>query len=477
MYLKYYHLRKEPFQVTPDPEFLFMSRSHKEALGSIIYGIEQRKGFIAILGEVGVGKTTILRSCLEKIDSEQLRLIYLFNANISFEDLLKTIYRELGITIKATSVSDMVNHLYQVLIEEYKQHRKVVLAIDEAQNMPVDTLENLRMLSNLETSTEKLLQIILIGQPELDHKLNLKELRQFKQRIAVRSTIQPLSQEESSEYIQHRLTKAAVNPRSGPIFSPGALKLIINYGQGIPRVLNTLCSNALILGYAYQQKPISAHVIKEILADLEGKGKRASLLLWAASAMVIFITIGIFWSFQSKSLILSGTEERHAMQAPSIEAPTPTMVEVEKDLQPAKEEDIKPTPEEIGTKVGPLTVAMENTPEPPLAAAPALAPVADDDEPRIEEESIPPATKSEPAVRGYLSLPGEGEPVDPPLKANAETRVVKRGDTLSRLLVDVYGYKNDKLFAMVQQANPQIQDVNKIWIGDEIHFPHPMPDM
>jgi general secretion pathway protein A len=473
MYLKYYQFRKEPFQVTPDPEFLFMSRSHKEALGSIIYGIEQRKGFIAILGEVGVGKTTILRSCLEKIDSEQLRLIYLFNANISFEDLLKTIYRELGIAVKATGVSDMVNHLYQVLIEEYKQHRKVVLAIDEAQNMPVDTLENLRMLSNLETSTEKLLQIILIGQPELDKKLNLKELRQFKQRIAVRSTIHPLSQEESSKYIQHRLTKAAVNPRGGPIFSPGALKLIINYGQGIPRVLNTLCSNALILGYAYQQKPISARVIKEILADLEGKGRRASLLLWAASAAVILITIGIFWSFQSKSRILSGTEERYAMQAPSMKAPAM----VEKDLQPSKEEDIKPAPEEIEIKADALPVAMENTSEPPLTAAPPLAPVAGDNEPRIEEESTPPAAESEPAVRGYMSLPDEGENIGPPLKANAETRVVKRGDTLSRLLVEVYGYKNDKLFAVVQQANPQIQDVNKIWIGDEIHFPHPIPDM
>jgi len=189
MYKKYYDLKKDPFQLTPDPAFLYLSPSHKEALASIIYGVKKRKGFVCIVGEVGVGKTTIIRHYLNQREKNQLKVIYIFNPNISYEGILKTIYQELGLKSKKPDVFSMVNHLHEVLIKEYRDGRNVVLIIDEAQNMPVETLENLRMLSNLETSTEKLLQIVLIGQPELDKILNLHELRQLKQRIAIRATI------------------------------------------------------------------------------------------------------------------------------------------------------------------------------------------------------------------------------------------------------------------------------------------------
>jgi nucleoside-triphosphatase THEP1 len=168
MYLSFYHLKKEPFHITPDPEFLFLSPSHKEALGSVIYGIEKRKGFVAITGEVGVGKTTILRSYLDRAELERLKIIYVFNPNVSFQGLLKTISRELGFTLRADDTYEMVNQLQEILIEMYWRNQFVVLIIDEAQNMPIDTLENLRMLSNLETSKDKLIQILLVGQPEFD---------------------------------------------------------------------------------------------------------------------------------------------------------------------------------------------------------------------------------------------------------------------------------------------------------------------
>src|SRR5262245_7289990 len=267
MYLDFYHLKKAPFHITPDPEFLFLSPSHKAALGSIIYGIEERQGFVAITGEVGLGKTTILRSYLERIDQSRLKTIYIFNANISFRSLLKTIFREFGLEFEADDLFEMVNRLHQVLIEEYKQGRNVALIIDEAQNMPIETLENLRMLSNLETATEKLVQIVLIGQPEFEHRLNLNELRQLKQRLVIRSTIEALTTEESLAYIEHRLAKVAL--AEAPIFTKGALKLILDKANGTPRTLNILCTNALITGFGYKQKPIKAGTVKQVLADFE----------------------------------------------------------------------------------------------------------------------------------------------------------------------------------------------------------------
>ncbi|MGB4224543.1 MAG: AAA family ATPase [Syntrophorhabdus sp.] len=204
MYLNYYNLKKEPFHITPDPEFLYLSPSHKEALGSIIYGIEQKKGFVVIIGAVGVGKTTILRSYLDTADKKHLKIIYIFNARLTFEELVKTIYQELGIDSKTDDIFDMVNNLYKILIDEYTKGNSVVLVIDEAQNVPVDTLENLRMLSNLETPKDKLIQIVLVGQPEFEERLNMEKLKQLKQRIAIRSTILPLTKPESLDYIEHR---------------------------------------------------------------------------------------------------------------------------------------------------------------------------------------------------------------------------------------------------------------------------------
>src|SRR4030043_900612 len=222
MYQDFYRLKKDPFHIPPGPEFLFLSPSHKQALGSIVYGVKNRKGFVVITGEVGVGKTTILRSYLEGVAKQKTKIIYIFNANVSFQNLLRTIYKELGVHVKTDDVVEMLNDLYQILMEEYKQGNTVLVIVDEAQNMPVETLENLRMLSNLETSKDKLIQIVLIGQYEFEEILNLHELRQLKQRIVIRSTIVPLSGKGGMAYIRHRLEKAALN--GTPVFTKGAMK-------------------------------------------------------------------------------------------------------------------------------------------------------------------------------------------------------------------------------------------------------------
>ena len=294
MYLNYYRLKQEPFHITPDPEFLYLSPSHREALAAIIYGIEQKKGFVAIVGAVGVGKTTILRSYLETADKNRLKTIYIFNARLTFEGLLKTIYEELGLPIETTDTVEMVNRLFQVLVDHYAEGNSVILVIDEAQNMPVETLENLRMLSNLETPKDKLIQIVLVGQPEFEETLNLDQLRQLKQRIAIRSTILPLTKTESLEYIRHRLHKAG--GKAEEVFSSSALDAVIRKANGIPRVMNILCDNALITGFGYQRKPIGADIVREVLADFDGKKKKA--FLWSRQAIaalaVLCIGAGIF---------------------------------------------------------------------------------------------------------------------------------------------------------------------------------------
>ncbi len=306
MYQNFYRLKKEPFHITPDPEFLFLSPSHRQALGSIIYGVRNRKGFVVITGEVGVGKTTILRSYLEGVAKQKTKVVYIFNAHVSFKNLLKTIYKELGLEARTGDVVEMLNDLYQVLMEEYTQGNTVLLIVDEAQNMPIETLENLRMLSNLETSKDKLIQIVLVGQYEFEEILNLYELRQLKQRVVIRSTIVPFTQKESLDYIQHRLDKAAEN--GSPVFTKGALKRIVKEAKGIPRYLNILCDNALITGFGYKKRPVNAKIVDEVITDYKGEEKGPSFLKWKwiiTSAAVLLLVILLLFLYANKDLILS----------------------------------------------------------------------------------------------------------------------------------------------------------------------------
>ena len=301
---QFYHLTKEPFHVTPDPEFLFLSPSHKQALDDLIYGVKNKKGFIVITGEVGVGKTTILRSYLQGVVNQKTKIIYIFNSNVTFKNLLKTIYKELGFLTKTDDSVEMLNGLYQILMKEYKVGNIVLLIVDEAQNMPMQTLENLRMLSNLETSKDKLLQIVLIGQYELEQMLNQYSLRQLKQRIAIRYTIIPFTKKESIAYIEHRLKKASVN--NNQVFTEGALKAIVKQAKGIPRYLNILCDHALITGFRYQKNPVNLKIVKEVIGDFIGKEK-SSFLKWAlASAILLILIANITLILTYKGLISSG---------------------------------------------------------------------------------------------------------------------------------------------------------------------------
>jgi general secretion pathway protein A len=304
MYLDYYQLRKKPFHVTPDPEFLYLSPSHREALASIIHGVEQRKGFIEVTGEVGTGKTTILRSYLSQTAPGRVKAAYVFNPNVSFPVLLKNIFQELGIVPISAKVHEMVLQFHLFLIDEYKKGITVILIVDEAQNMPVGTLENMRLLTNLETTTDKLLQIVLCGQPELESLLGRKELRQLRQRIAVRATISPLSRKESLEYIRHRLSKASY--KETDIFTPAATARIIRKAKGNPRVINILCDNALITGYGYQEKRVSSRTAREIIADLERKSSLMYRVWRIAGLSFLLLLTGGYWLYSTTAFTFQG---------------------------------------------------------------------------------------------------------------------------------------------------------------------------
>ncbi|MGD0232260.1 MAG: AAA family ATPase [Syntrophorhabdales bacterium] len=266
MYLKFYNLTEKPFNITPDPQFLYLSESHEQTLASMMYGIDKRKGLVAITGDVGVGKTTMVRAYLQKAKTADLEVIYLFYPNVTFRHLVKTICQELELDLAANDPANMVNGLGPALMDLRRRGKNVVVVIDEAQGMPVDTLKDLPIFFNLETAAEKLIQVMLVGQTELDELLEKNELRQLKRGIAVRSHIAPLTPQGSLAYIKHRLSVAGLS--GDCIFERKAIDIIIKAADGVPRMLNILCDNALLAGFGYQKNPVTASIAKEIVSDL-----------------------------------------------------------------------------------------------------------------------------------------------------------------------------------------------------------------
>jgi general secretion pathway protein A len=270
MYLQFYGLRETPFSPTPDPKFLFQSTRHREALAQLLYGVRERKGFIVLTGEIGTGKTTLLRTLLSRLDADT-HVAYIHNSALQIEGLLEYMLQDWGVKSTATTHAQRLFELNEFLIDQHRQGLSPVLVIDEAQNLSLATLEAVRLLSNFETSSQKLMQILLVGQPELRDKLNTPELRQLKQRIGLRCHIGPLSPEETRLYIRHRLRIAGASDAG--IFTDAAIQRITEYSEGIPRVVNIVCDHCLLSGFADSKRRIDAGVVDEAVEYLE-EGER-----------------------------------------------------------------------------------------------------------------------------------------------------------------------------------------------------------
>jgi general secretion pathway protein A len=290
MYESFFGLREKPFSITPNPRFIFLSKTHQEVFAHLLYGLQQHAGFIEITGEVGTGKTTILRALFEQLDEKDYRLALIFNPRLTVLDLLRSINREFGLQVADGTHLELTEQLNRFLLEENHAGRTPVLVIDEAQNLSSDVLEQIRLLSNLETDHDKLIQIVLVGQPELGRNLDRPELRQLNQRITVRYHLDRLDLDDTCEYIRHRL-KVAECSRTD-LFSPAALKMIYRLSGGLPRLINVLCDRACLVCFSEERSQIDARAVKQASRELQrGEGQSGPSVLFPGALKYVLLAL------------------------------------------------------------------------------------------------------------------------------------------------------------------------------------------
>jgi general secretion pathway protein A len=267
MYKEFYGLRANPFNVNPDPRYLFLTRHTEEALACLTYGIQSRKGFVLLTGEVGTGKTTLINKLLEWLRLQQVATAFIFNSRLNVPQFLDYMMADFGIPCDSKAKSQILLRLYNWLLDRYRAGETAVLIVDEAQNLTDEVLEEIRMLTNLETFTEKLLQIVLVGQPELEQRLKQPQLRQLRQRLTLRAKTHALTLEETKAYVQQRLRIAGSNGQQ--IFDPEAVTAIHRYASGIPRIINLLCEHCLVSSFVDQQKIVAPAVVETVARDFD----------------------------------------------------------------------------------------------------------------------------------------------------------------------------------------------------------------
>jgi general secretion pathway protein A len=267
MYKEFFGLRANPFNVNPDPRYLFLTRHTEEALACLTYGIQSRKGFVLLTGEVGTGKTTLINKLLEWLRLQQVATAFIFNSRLNVPQFLDYMMADFGIPCDSKSKSQILQRLYNWLLDRYRAGETAVLIVDEAQNLTDEVLEEIRMLTNLETFTEKLLQIVLVGQPELETKLKQPQLRQLRQRLTLRAKTHPLTIEETRAYVQQRLRIAGSDGRQ--IFDGEALSAVHKYSSGIPRVVNLLCEHCLVSAFVDQKTTINEGIVDAVARDFD----------------------------------------------------------------------------------------------------------------------------------------------------------------------------------------------------------------
>lgn len=454
MYTEFYNFSEKPFNITPDPKFLFLTSGHREALASLLYGIIERKGFISLTGEVGTGKTTLVYSLLSNL-TNTTKTVFVYHTNTTFEQLLKNILLKLDIEAGDEDKSLLLYKLNNYVASRLSPEQTFAIIIDEAQNLSSEILEELRMLSNMETCKSKMIQIVLVGQPELENKLNAEKLRQLKQRIGIRRHCKPLTPEESRQYIEHRLK--LVGSGSSQVFTSNAISRICRYAHGIPRTINVICDNAFLIGYSESKDKIDAKIIEEVIADMDGSAwgpveidsipmytapevltekkviprynkVTVPLLLFIGIAVLLILGMGYLENWYSST--------RNVSQVP---------FSIEKELLPQED-----------TENHEILAYMESEQFKPDVQAPV--------EPAEEPEPAGLAIEKELVPAEYTSRSAS-------LTEAKEFITVEPGSCVFSLAREYYHIVNGTLIDMILQANPDIVDANEIRVNQKIKIP------
>jgi general secretion pathway protein A len=465
LYTDFYKLKEKPFNLTPSPRYLYLGDIHKEALALLTYGVVERKGFILLTGEVGTGKTTMVQALLSNLD-QNVHYVYLSNPVLSQSEFMDYLaFSAFRKKVHFRSKADFLVE-FEAFLKECLQHQEnFILLIDEAHKLSFDLLEEVRLLSNMETADEKLINIFLVGQPELNEKLSRPQCRALLQRISVRYHIKPLSFEETREYIRNRLRTAGAG-NGQKIFPSSTVKSVYEFSEGFPRLINILCDNALLLGYSRERRTITRDMIKECHQDLkldaapseenaqqeeekkEEKivvGSRAHSLKWLLLLVLAFLVgmlitgkgLDVYHRFFPVSAIPEAN--RAAMETTAAKK----MTEQTKTDKNAQE-----LPTGVDEQKGEVKLPGAGS----IASESAKADEAGKVERAIEKEKVagsPPAEQAPPA----------------------RTVVVKEGDTITGLASTVYGFVNDALVQKIKGSNPEIADINRISIGQKIVLP------
>ena len=455
MYLNYYNLSENPFDLTPDPKFFFARKQHLDVISELEQGIMDRKGVMLLTGEVGTGKTMVVHALLESLIENIGKAYVSFFTGLKFDTLLASVAEQLGQPVRDDNRPIHLGALESYLKERTPGGMNFILVLDEAQNIPINSYEDFRQLSNIETSNQKLIQLLLVGQPELNENLKYPKLLNFKQRVAVKCELGPFTVDETGDYIRHRLERAGA-PQS-EIFSSKAVEHVFIYSKGIPRLINVICDNALSLGSKNNQKTISKKIILQAIRKLEGstaeemahdpgvqvrefkkrKKKKRLLMVGGIAAALIIIVTAAYMAFRfGQRSIYRGRQAQTGVQS-----------EVPVDILKA-DTGTMDRPEEPGA----------NTPDEETETKPAgnleeTAPVAD---------SIPAADEG--VTDG--THPGE----------NLRTHIIRVGECLSDIEEAYYGIFSDDITRQILQHNPRITDINLIEAGETLYLPEILED-
>lgn len=361
MYKKFFNMKERPFQLTPNPEYLYMSRIHEEAMAHLTYALSQGDGFVEITGEVGTGKTTLCRSFLENLDETRDVVAYIFNPKLDEVDLLKSINDEFGVPSAYDNPKALIDALNRFLMDQKSRGKKVVLVIDEAQNLSKPVLEQLRLLSNLETTKSKLLQIILIGQPELSQMLDSYELRQLGQRITLSYHLKPLRFQETRSYIEHRISIASAKPTAK--FTKSAIRAIHRFSGGTPRLINIAADRCLLTAWGVNKTTITGAIAKDALGELSARGDRkdAEKTIWKPIA-ILSMCIS-FVLLAGMGVLLYNYPHKNPAEAAEQVAPALEQKTFIPELQPQKKEQTRLLPEEAETTENTVLPAPAGSPE------------------------------------------------------------------------------------------------------------------